>query len=276
MDCVGNDWLLHLLVGRDIVKEGFRVRDEIFNLAPSLSAEHNIGGECHVDFTMPFYHCGLVCISRFFIDPVWQFLGDELPLLSEETIKSHSLVALSYIEERLIKVNFESVFYLPLLMGISLEVRSSRHRHQITQLLQLIEKRGFAPGHWYQIDRPLRKALGCILCQDATLAPYQSRPLYNISSDSYYGSVEILHNATQSHSYRDNKLHDLMLANLPHGRWSDHAFRLSKIQNWRYDGSSTESYASQRTGRLGTVGQGKSTSLKSGAFSQRRDCSSND
>lgn len=144
MDCVGNEWLLHLLVGRGIVKEGFRVRDEISSLAPSLSAERNIRGECHVDFIMPFYHCGLVCISRFFIDPVWQFLGDELPLLSEEAIESHSLVALSYIEERLIEVAFESVFYLPLLMGISLEVRSLRHRYQITQLLQLIEKRGFA------------------------------------------------------------------------------------------------------------------------------------
>ncbi|KAJ6012633.1 hypothetical protein N7522_002988 [Penicillium canescens] len=180
MDCVGNDWLLHLLVGRDIVEEGFRVRDVIFNLAPSLSPERNVGRERHVDFIMPFYHCGLVGISRFFIDPVWQLLGDELPLLSEETIESHSLVALSYIEERLTKVN------LDLDTGTKLTDHSGKVLGRVKTLMPSF----FA----YLMNKPKSRLL-------------------HMGSDSQYVGVEILLNMTKSHSYGDNKLHDWMLAN---------------------------------------------------------------
>ena len=152
-------WLLHLLAGREIIREGFWVRDKILNLAPTLLSGHDVGWEYPADFIMPFYHCGLVSVSRFFIDPLWQLAGEELPLLPEETIRSHSLVALSCIEQRLGKVNLESVFYLPLLLGISLEVRSPRHRQRVMRLFRMIEDRGFAVARTFISDIQLAWSL---------------------------------------------------------------------------------------------------------------------
>lgn len=62
-----------------------------------------------------------------------------------------------------------------------------------------------------------------------TLAPYiltclMNRPtsrLLFMSSDSHYGGDETLRNVTQSHSYGDSKLHDVMLAKAFARRWSD-------------------------------------------------------
>lgn len=60
-----------------------------------------------------------------------------------------------------------------------------------------------------------------------TLAPYiltclmhkpKSRLMY-MSSDSHYGGDGALRNITQSHSYSDSKLHDVMLANAFSRRW---------------------------------------------------------
>ncbi|KAF4463960.1 Short chain dehydrogenase [Fusarium albosuccineum] len=62
-----------------------------------------------------------------------------------------------------------------------------------------------------------------------TLAPYiltclmdkpASRLLF-MSSDSHYGGDETLRNATQSHSYSDSKLQDVMLAKAFARRWGD-------------------------------------------------------
>ncbi|KAH7254477.1 hypothetical protein FSOLCH5_011475 [Fusarium solani] len=62
-----------------------------------------------------------------------------------------------------------------------------------------------------------------------TLAPYiltclmdkpASRLLF-MSSDSHYSGDETLRNATQSHSYGDSKLHDVMLAKAFARRWED-------------------------------------------------------
>ncbi|KAH8705783.1 hypothetical protein BGW36DRAFT_422319 [Talaromyces proteolyticus] len=154
-----NKWVLHLLAGKEIVMEGFRVRDEILHLAPSLSLECDIGQDYPLDFIMPFYYCGLVSVSRRFIDPLWQLVNEELPLLPEEMIRSHSLVALSFIEQRLMKVNLESVFYLPLLLGISLEVRSACHRQRILRLFQRIENKGFVVARTFTADIQLAWSL---------------------------------------------------------------------------------------------------------------------
>lgn len=62
-----------------------------------------------------------------------------------------------------------------------------------------------------------------------TVAPYmltclmnkpKSRILY-MSSDSHYGGDATLKNCTQSHSYSNSKLHDVMLANAFARRWKD-------------------------------------------------------
>lgn len=73
-----------------------------------------------------------------------------------------------------------------------------------------------------------------------TLAPYiltclmdrpTSRLLY-MSSDSHYGGDESLRNVTQSHSYGDSKLHDVMLANAFARRWGQQIQVVSMHPGW--------------------------------------------
>ncbi|KAJ5709358.1 NAD(P)-binding protein [Penicillium malachiteum] len=73
-----------------------------------------------------------------------------------------------------------------------------------------------------------------------TLAPYiltclmdkpKSRLLY-MSSDSHYGGDESLRNVTQSTSYGDSKLHDVMLANAFSRRWGDSIQVVSMHPGW--------------------------------------------
>ncbi|KAJ5267589.1 hypothetical protein N7478_010397 [Penicillium angulare] len=112
-----------------------------------------------------------------------------------------------------------------------------------------------------------------------TLAPYiltclmdrpTSRLLY-MSSDSHYGGDESLRNVTQSTSYGDSKLHDIMLANAFSRRWSDSIQVLSMHPGW----VRTKMGGSMAPGGMGTpakalaewaVGQGKLASVPSGAF----------
>jgi hypothetical protein len=134
----------HLVDGRNIVKEGIRVRDEIEKWAPGLSANFSEQNQSYFDSTMSFYHCGLVSVSRLFIDPLWVMTGEQPSTLPEEKIKFHSLNALAHMERRLKRVGIEAFFYLPLLMGIALEMRSDDHRKRILDLLETVEKKGFS------------------------------------------------------------------------------------------------------------------------------------
>ncbi|KAJ5692718.1 hypothetical protein N7462_002141 [Penicillium macrosclerotiorum] len=100
-----------------------------------------------------------------------------------------------------------------------------------------------------------------------TLAPYiltclMAKPrarLLFMSSDSHYGGDETLRNVTQSHSYSDSKLHDVMLAN---------AF----ARRTKMGGSMAPGGMDKPAKVLAewAVGQGKLVGLKSGAFCTTR------
>lgn len=112
-----------------------------------------------------------------------------------------------------------------------------------------------------------------------TLAPYiltclmkrpSSRLLY-MSSDSHYGGSEALKNVTQSHSYSDSKLHDVMLANAFARRWGDSIQVVSMHPGWvrtKMGGMSAPGGLDKPVKALSewAVGQGKFASLESGSF----------
>lgn len=138
-----NDGQMLLLDGRSIVQEGLRTRAEIMTWAPALSAQRSRESKESFDAIMSFYYCALVGVSRIFIDPIWLLTGEQLPVIADATIHSHSLAALAHIERRLEKVGVEACFYLPLLVGISLEVRSEQHRKRVLDLFKIIDRKGY-------------------------------------------------------------------------------------------------------------------------------------
>lgn len=138
-----NDSQMLLLDGRTIVQEGLRARAEIMNWAPGLSTQRGRESNVSFDATMPFYYCALVGVSRIFVDPIWLRTGERLPVIADATIHSHSLAALAHIERRLEKVGVEACFYLPLLTGISLEVRSEPHRKRVLNLFKIVDRKGY-------------------------------------------------------------------------------------------------------------------------------------
>ncbi|KAJ5893666.1 hypothetical protein N7495_005357 [Penicillium taxi] len=112
-----------------------------------------------------------------------------------------------------------------------------------------------------------------------TLAPYiltclMDRPtsrLLFMSSDSHYGGDETLRNVTQSHSYSDSKLHDIMLANAFARRWGDSIQVVSMHPGWvrtKMGGSGAPEGLNTPAKALAewSVGQGKLASLASGVF----------
>ncbi|KAJ5209485.1 hypothetical protein N7449_003864 [Penicillium cf. viridicatum] len=111
--------------------------------APALSAQRSRESKESFDAIMSFYYCALVSVSRIFIDPIWLLTGEQLPVIADATIHSHSLAALAHIERRLEKVGVEACFYLPLLVGISLEVRSEQHRERVLDLFKIIDRKGY-------------------------------------------------------------------------------------------------------------------------------------
>lgn len=111
-----------------------------------------------------------------------------------------------------------------------------------------------------------------------TLAPYiltclmdrpKSRLLF-MSSDSHYGGDETLKNATQSHSYGNSKLHDVMLANAFARRWNDIQV-VSMHPGWvrtKMGGMAAPGSADTSAKALASwaAGEGSLAKLKSGAF----------
>ncbi|KAJ5601590.1 hypothetical protein N7510_011124 [Penicillium lagena] len=112
-----------------------------------------------------------------------------------------------------------------------------------------------------------------------TLAPYiltclmdrpTSRLLY-MSSDSHYGGDESLRNVTQSHSYSDSKLHDVMLANAFARRWGQQIQVVSMHPGWvrtKMGGMSAPGGMDKPAKALAewAVGSGQLAGLKSGTF----------
>ncbi|KAK1148510.1 hypothetical protein N8T08_009516 [Aspergillus melleus] len=112
-----------------------------------------------------------------------------------------------------------------------------------------------------------------------TLAPYivtcaMKRPtarLLYMSSDSHYGGDNSLRNVTQSHSYGDSKLHDMMLANAFARRWGEEIQVVSMHPGWvrtKMGGSMAPGGLEKPTKALAewAAGEGSLAKLKSGTF----------
>lgn len=111
-----------------------------------------------------------------------------------------------------------------------------------------------------------------------TLAPYIltcliKRPttrLLFMSSDSHYGGDGTLRNATQSHSYSNSKLHDVMLANAFSRRWDDIKV-VSMHPGWvrtKMGGAAAPGGVDKSAKALASwaAGEGPLAELRSGAF----------
>ena len=111
-----------------------------------------------------------------------------------------------------------------------------------------------------------------------TLAPYiltclMNRPtsrLLFMSSDSHYGGDETLRNASQSHSYGNSKLHDVMLANAFSRRWNDIQV-VSMHPGWvrtKMGGSAAPGEVDKSAKALASwaAGEGPLAEVRSGAF----------
>jgi len=111
-----------------------------------------------------------------------------------------------------------------------------------------------------------------------TLAPYiltclmnkpKSRLLF-MSSDSHYGGDGSLRDVTQTHSYGDTKLHDVMLANAFARRWTDIQV-ISMHPGWirtKMGGSAAPGSLDKPGSAIAdwAAGQGPLAKLKSGSF----------
>ncbi|KAJ5316845.1 hypothetical protein PENANT_c016G01855 [Penicillium antarcticum] len=122
-----------------------------------------------------------------------------------------------------------------------------------------------------------------------TLAPYiltclMDRPtsrLLFMSSDSHYGGDNSMRNITQSHSYGDSKMHDMMLANAFARRWGEDIQVVSMDPGWvrtKMGGSMAPGSIDKPTKALAewASGKGHLASLKSGTFFNPRGADSPD
>lgn len=120
-----------------------------------------------------------------------------------------------------------------------------------------------------------------------TLAPYiltclMDKPtsrLMFMSSDSHYGGDGSLRNVTQSHSYSDSKLHDVMLANAFSRRWGNEIQVLSMHPGWirtKMGGSMASGGLDQPSTAIAewVAGKGVLAKLPTGSFCYTRGAES--
>lgn len=104
----------------------------------------------HADFLTAFYHCGLISISRLFIDPAW--LPFDSPLMSETLIKNCTVAALECIEKVSKTAELEALFLLPRLLVLSLEMREQHERNRIAKVFEIVQRKWFAVASTYVSD----------------------------------------------------------------------------------------------------------------------------
>lgn len=102
-----------------------------------------------------FYHCAIISVARLFTDTLWGSVGkppaaDEMPHL-----ESHALTALTIIERKLVSVGAESLFYLPLMSAIALEIRQLDDQRRVMKILNDVALTGFVVARTYKSDMQL-------------------------------------------------------------------------------------------------------------------------
>ena len=132
-------------------QEGFQIVCEASKTFKALTKLEPCIQKCrHVDFLMAYYHCGLISISRLFVDQAWLPYGP--PTMSEIFIKQGAIAALECIEKVVQSVQLEAGFLLPLLLVVSLEMREQDIRARIATVFKVVQERGFAVVLTYVSD----------------------------------------------------------------------------------------------------------------------------
>lgn len=132
-------------------QEGFQIVSEASEAFKALTQlQPRIQKFRHADFLMAYYHCGLISISRLFVDQAW--MPYEPPIMSEMFIKQGAVAALECIEKVVQAVQLEAVFLLPLLLVVSLEMREQGLRARIATVFNIVQERGFAVASTYVSD----------------------------------------------------------------------------------------------------------------------------
>ncbi|KAH6880824.1 hypothetical protein B0T10DRAFT_581515 [Thelonectria olida] len=117
--------------------------------SPSLTA---IDPREFSSFLAAFCHCAIISIARLFIDPLWTCVGK--PPAFDETphLESRALAGLAILERQLLFISAESLFYLPLLLAISLEIRHPEDKRRVMEVLDVVASKGFVVARTYKSD----------------------------------------------------------------------------------------------------------------------------
>ncbi|KAM6521804.1 hypothetical protein FALCPG4_011507 [Fusarium falciforme] len=139
----------------DFGKVIFESSSELLELAASICpdpAGTPVDPEEFRSFLTAFYHCAIISVARLFTDALWTCVGrppavDEIPHL-----ESHALAALAILERRLLSISAESVFYLPLMLAIALEIRQPEDKRRVMEVLDGVASKGFVVARTYKSD----------------------------------------------------------------------------------------------------------------------------
>ncbi|KAL6408775.1 carboxylesterase NlhH [Ilyonectria robusta] len=131
---------------------------EVLELADNIRPSPIVDPVDPQGFSSPltaFYHCAIISVARLFTDTLWGAVGktpaaDEMPHL-----ESHALIALAVIERKLVSVGAESVFYLPLITTIALEIRQKDDKRRVMKILNDVALTGFVVARTYKSDMQL-------------------------------------------------------------------------------------------------------------------------
>ncbi|KAH6987019.1 hypothetical protein EDB80DRAFT_731259 [Ilyonectria destructans] len=131
---------------------------EVLELADNIRPNPAVGPVDPEGFSSAltaFYHCAIISVARLFTDTLWGSVGkppaaDEMPHL-----ESHALTALAIIERKLVSVGAESLFYLPLMSAIALEIRQLDDQRRVMKILNDVALTGFVVARTYKSDMQL-------------------------------------------------------------------------------------------------------------------------
>lgn len=99
-----------------------------------------------------FYHGAIISIARLFTDTLWGSVGKPPAADEMAHLESHALAALTILERKLVSVGAESLFYLPLMSAIALEIRQLDDKRRVMKILNDVALTGFVVARTYKSD----------------------------------------------------------------------------------------------------------------------------
>ncbi|KAF5257611.1 hypothetical protein FOXYS1_11858 [Fusarium oxysporum] len=137
--------------GKSVFENAFELLELVGRIFPNPVVDP-IDPEGFNSALIAFYHSVVISVARLFTDTLWGSVGkppaaDEMPHL-----ESHALTALAILERKLVSVGAESLFYLPLMPVIALEIRQLDDKRHVIKILNDIASIGFIVAGTYKTD----------------------------------------------------------------------------------------------------------------------------